>query len=214
MKILFKSILLIILIVAVNSCVTTTNSDNFTTTSKYFYKEQVKLIMESGGSKPMRVFQINQHPDSLLLRSKSEDIIPDFKDLTQLNLIDRMYATVNDSVSLGVGIAAPQVGIAKNIIWVQRFDKVNEPFEVYFNPKIIQYSKQTQICREGCLSVPDIMDTMEVRSHTILLEYDKLDGTHKIEMVEGFTAVIFQHEFDHLNGVLFIDYADKKSIKK
>ena len=108
-------------------------------------------------------------------------------------------------MSLGVGIAAPQVGILKNIIWVQRFDKDKFPFEVYLNPKIIQYTEKKQDCMEGCLSIPNRRATTKSRAYAILIEYDQLDGSHKTEMVEGFTAVIFQHEIDHLNGILFLD---------
>ncbi len=93
----------------------------------------------------------------------------------------------------------------KNIIWVQRFDKENEPYEYYLNPKITKYSDLKRNCGEGCLSVPIIKDTTETRSYAILLEYDKLDKTHHTEMIEDFTAVIFQHEIDHLNGIIFLD---------
>ena len=94
------------------------------------------------------------------------------------------------------------------MVAVQRFDKEDFPFEVYVNPTIKQYSKKTQFCLEGCLSIPDKMDTTKNRAYAILLEYEKLDGSREIEMVEAFTAVIFQHEIDHLNGILFTDHLD------
>jgi len=109
---------------------------------------------------------------------------------------------------MGVGIAAPQVGILKDMIWVQRFDKEGFPFEVYINPVIRQYSTKKQDCREGCLSIPDRSDTTKTRAYAILLEYDRLSGDHITEMVEDFTAVIFQHEIDHLHGVLYLDHLD------
>jgi peptide deformylase len=116
-----------------------------------------------------------------------------------------MYATVNDRITKGVGIAAPQVGILKNIIWVQRYDKPNAPFEVYLNPKIIQYTIKKINWLEGCLSIPGRRDTTTTRSYAILLDYLRPDKSHKIEMIEGFTAVIFQHEIDHLNGIIYLD---------
>jgi len=70
---------------------------------------------------------------------------------------------------MGVGIAAPQVGILKQIIWVQRFDKEGFPFEVYLNPKIINYSAEKQDCKEGCLSIPDRSDTTKTRSESITI---------------------------------------------
>jgi peptide deformylase len=156
----------------------------------------------------MRVFKITNYQDSILLRTKCEKV--NINDPLLDLFTKRLYATVRDSLSLGVGIAAPQVGILKNIIWVQRFDKKNLPFEPYFNPVIKQYSEKKQPCPEGCLSIPGIRDTTQNRSYAILIEYDKLDGTHHYEMVEGFTAVIFQHEIDHLNGILFLDHLAKE----
>jgi len=170
-----------------------------------FSEMQTELIMSADSTLPMRVFTIFNKKDSLLLRAKSENVMPDFNDAVLRSLINRMLITVKDSLTEGVGIAAPQVGILKNIIWVQRYDKAGYPFEVFLNPKITQYTKKKLSWIEGCLSLPGLRDTTTTRSYAILLEYLKPDGTHTIEMVEGFTAIIFQHEIDHLNGILYID---------
>lgn len=164
------------------------------------------MILNGDNDAPMRVYKINNYSDSLLLRKESKKIKVDRDDETLKTFVDRLYATVRDSMSLGVGIAAPQVGILKDIIWVQRFDKEDFPFEVYFNPKIIKYSDETQPCREGCLSIPDRRDTTYVRAETILIEYDSYDQKRVREEVSGFTAVVFQHEIDHLNGILYLDH--------
>jgi peptide deformylase len=174
-----------------------------------FSSQQLSMILNDSPDKPMRVFKINNVKDPLLLRQKSEDVTITKGDNTLKHFTDRLYATVRDSISLGVGIAAPQVGILKNIIWVQRFDKEEFPFEVYLNPKIVQYSQQKQTRAEGCLSIPNRRETLNCRAYAILLEYDTLDGEHKTEMVEDFTAIIFQHEIDHLNGILYIDLIDE-----
>jgi peptide deformylase len=171
-----------------------------------FSKTQIQMIVSD--TTAMRVWEITNTNDSVLLRQKSEEVFPDTTDTILQLLISRMYKTVTDSISMGVGIAAPQVGILKQIIWVQRFDKKGVPFEVYLNPKIKQYSKLTQKCREGCLSIPDRMDTLNSRSYAILIEYNTLKGDTRIEMVEDFTAVIFQHEIDHLNGILYTDHLE------
>lgn len=171
-----------------------------------FSKHETSMILNGKGSDPMRVFKINNTSDSILLRQKCTDVIIDPDDKALKLFTERLYSTVRDSMSMGVGIAAPQVGILKNIIWVQRFDKEAYPFEVYINPVISSYSKLTQDCVEGCLSIPDRSDTTKTRSYAILLEYDKLDNTHHVEMIEDFTAVIFQHEIDHLNGILYLDH--------
>ena len=174
-----------------------------------FSAEQLRMIHEGKEKDPMRVFLITNPDDSLLLRTPSEKVSPVTGDPDLEMFCQRLYATVTDSSSLGVGIAAPQVGILKRIIWVQRFDKKNLPFELYINPKIIQYTEKKQPCPEGCLSIPGKKATTQNRAYAILLEYSSPDGTHHTEMVEGFTAVIFQHEVDHLDGILFTDYLGK-----
>lgn len=170
-----------------------------------FTSVQTELILSADSTAPMSVLSVYYKKDSLLLRSKSEDVTPDSNDATLQILIKRMYATVNDSLTQGVGLAAPQVGILKNIIWVQRYDKPGYPFEVFLNPKIKQYTKKKLNWVEGCLSIPGKRDTTTTRSYAILLDYLRSDKSHQIEMVEGFTAIIFQHEIDHLNGILYLD---------
>ena len=172
--------------------------------------EQAALITQGNASQPMRVWKINIPSDSILLRQKSTDVIPNPNDETLKLLVERLLTTVRDSISLGVGIAAPQVGILKNIIWVQRFDKPEYPFEVYLNPVIKQYTKKKQPCMEGCLSIPNKQAETKNRAYAILLEYDKLDGSHEVEMIEDFTAVIFQHEIDHLHGIMFTDHLEEE----
>lgn len=177
---------------------------------KGFSAAEKALVINGKALKPMRVYKITNTSDSLLLRKKSTYIKPNPEDLVLKTFVKRLYATVRDSLSLGVGIAAPQVGVLKNIIWVQRFDKENFPFEVYLNPTINNYSETTQSVREGCLSIPDRSETLNSRSQEILIEYDTMDGAHLKETVEGFTAVIFQHEIDHLNGILYLDHLEKE----
>lgn len=175
-----------------------------------FSAPQTALIQSKSADQPMRVFKITNESDSILLRQESETVDVSINDPLLPIFIERLYQTVRDSMSLGVGIAAPQVGVLKKIIWVQRFDKADFPFEVYINPTIKQYSTKTQKCQEGCLSIPDRSETLNSRAYAILIEYDKMDGTHHYEMVEDFTAVVFQHEIDHLNGILYLDHLAKE----
>lgn len=168
--------------------------------------DQASMIMVQDGAQPMRVFETTRRSDSLLLRQKSAFIHISKGDSILNRLSDRLLATVRDSMSLGVGIAAPQIGILKQMIWVQRFDKEGFPFEVYLNPIILNYSAEKQSCTEGCLSIPDKKGDSGQRAQSIQLRYQNLQGQEFEEVVEGFTAVIFQHEIDHLNGILFIDY--------
>ncbi len=177
---------------------------------KSFSTEEMTLIMNADSLKPMRVYKINNKRDSLLLRTKSTYIKPNPKDPILQNFVKRLYATVRDSISMGVGIAAPQVGVLKNIIWVQRFDKENIPFEVYLNPEISSYSEKKQTLKEGCLSIPDRTEILSSRSFSVTIEYDTMDSKHKSETVDGFTSVVFQHEIDHLNGILYLDHLSKE----
>ncbi|MCB0843573.1 MAG: peptide deformylase [Bacteroidetes bacterium] len=164
-----------------------------------------ELIMGGDEDTPMRVFLITNPDDSLLLRTQSKSVKADPNDPVLQHFIKRLLRTVQDSASMGVGIAAPQVGLLRQIVYVQRFDKEGFPFEAYLNPQILQYSKLKRVGPEGCLSIPDVRDSVS-RSYSILIEYDYPDGSHHIEMIEDFTAVIFQHEIDHLNGILFPDH--------
>lgn len=205
----FSSFLMILLAVA--GCSGAKQIALTKTSATSFLEAESALIMQRDSLTPMRVLLTTSANDSLMLRTVSRDVNVNPDDLVLRHFISRLYSTVRDSLSLGVGIAAPQVGVMKNIIWVQRFDKPDTPFEVYFNPKILQYSQLRQECREGCLSVPGRSDTLEVRSYAVLVEYETLDQQRRIEMIEDFTAVIFQHEIDHLNGILYTDYVEKKS---
>lgn len=210
MRKLNKYLGILMLIVFITACSSTKKTTNKSTIKSSFSDKEIALIMQKDNSVPMRVFEINKKSDSLLLKTKSTDIQIDPDNSTLTHFINRLYSTVTDSASLGVGIAAPQVGILRNIIWVQRFDKEGCPFELYLNPRIIQYSEKKQKCLEGCLSVPNRMDTLNSRAYAILIEYDRIDNSHHTEMIEDFTAVIFQHEIDHLNGILYIEQLVKK----
>jgi peptide deformylase len=167
-------------------------------------------IMKGSDTTIMRVLTIFNYTDSLKLRKKSTSVRPDTNDVELMRLIHRLYVTVRAPIYNGVGIAAPQVGINRRIIWVERMDKTGKPFECYLNPKITIYStKMINFAGDGCLSIPGVTGTTH-RSASVVVEYDKPDGTHNTEIIEGysssnFTAVIFQHEIDHLYGILFID---------
>jgi len=166
------------------------------------------LIFERDSSQVLRVFKITNPKDSVFLRQKCLPVVANEQDTVLLHFINRMFRTVRDSSSLGVGIAAPQVGLQRQIIWVQRFDKDGQPFEVYLNPKIIRYSAKTKLGPEGCLSIPDRREEVR-RPCDIVIEYDQVNGKHRREKVKGFTAVIFQHEIDHLNGILYLDHLEQ-----
>ncbi len=170
-----------------------------------FAAHERKLITDGKGT--MHVYLVTDEKELAVLTTISEDLNP--TDPLVQNLTARMLATVQDEAHAGVGIAAPQVGINKNLILVQRFDKAGEPFESYINPKIIWRSTLLRTGAEGCLSIPDRREEVE-RSYAIRLQYASPTGDVIEENVEGFTAVIFQHEIDHLFGVLYPDRVDEQ----
>lgn len=175
------------------------------TSDRGFTDEERALIRPDGG--PMRLLSVNDRNDSLLLRTQSKPLDDGMLHTEEFErLVAGMLATVRDPANEGVGIAAPQVGILRRLIAVQRFDKPGEPFELYVNPEITGYGDDTAAGQEGCLSIPGIVGTV-VRPQEITVHYRTLRGSDTTERVTGYTAVIFQHETDHLNGILFTDRA-------
>ncbi|MFA5781025.1 MAG: peptide deformylase [Bacteroidales bacterium] len=171
-------------------------------------------ILKGDTNDVMRILTIFNYNDSIKLRASSHEVRPDPNDTVLYRLARRMYYTLK--AANGVGIAGPQVGINRDIIWVERLDKTGKPFECYLNPKITLYSNKPIIfIGDGCLSIPGQYGNSH-RFSAVVINYDKLDGTHHSELVEGysgsnFTAVIFQHEIDHLFGILFIDRLNGKA---
>ena len=147
--------------------------------------------------------------DSVILRTVSIDLgARELRSPLLRTLMDKMLYSVQDPSQDGVGIAAPQVGINRRIVCVQRLDKDGEPFECYPNIRIDSLFGPVSSGPEGCLSVPG-MRGMVPRHAGVVISYVHPETLeNKRDTVEGFTAVIFQHECDHLDGILYIDRAD------
>lgn len=174
-------------------------------------------IIESTDS-IMRVLTIESPRDLSVLRAPSIDFSTEALLSDEFaRLADLMVATVTHPSQDGVGIAGPQVGLNRRVVAVQRFDKEGEPFEVYPNIRIVWKSDSVEFGPEGCLSVPDRREDV-ARSTEIVIEYTAINGPYSPsspdsnlalipvrDTISGFTAVIFQHEVDHLDGVLYID---------
>lgn len=165
------------------------------------------LIYSRDSTDIMRVLSVYDEADSLLLRKVSADVTVEMLQAPEYEVLTRrLLATVSNPDDRGVGIAAPQVGVSRRIVAVQRFDKEGKPFEIFVNPEITSRSEETRLGREGCMSIPGKRGEVE-RAEEITLRY--IDGKTfepREETVKGFTAVIFQHEIDHLYGKLYIDY--------
>jgi peptide deformylase len=118
----------------------------------------------------------------------------------------------------GIGMAAQQVGKALRLFVLRRYIHLpdgkwttSEP-HVYINAKIIEYSKETWVEEEACMSLPKLQLPVE-RPLKIKVESTKLDGTRIVEDLEGINARVVMHENDHTNGVLYIDRVEDKYLK-
>lgn len=171
---------------------------------------ELSLVHEGDTAAGLRILQVTDTADLVVLTQVSQDV--SFEDPVLPLLARRMYLAMRDPSRPGVGIAGPQVGLNRNVIWVQRFDKEGEPFEFYLNPKITWRSNMLKRGKEGCLSIPDKREDI-LRSFAIKVSYLTEQGEEREETIEGFTAVIFQHETDHLYGVLFTDRLIEQAVK-
>jgi len=170
-----------------------------------FKQKEVERIYSGDKNAIMSLFTVDNVADSLLLRQNARQIKKKHLLSESVQLLkERMLVTVNDPENPGVGIAAPQVGVSVRMFYVQRLDKENEPFEVYYNPEIVEYGDNLKLGAEGCLSVPDFRGEVK-RAQSIVLSYNDSLGQKVTEKINGFTAVIFQHEVDHINGILYYD---------
>lgn len=146
--------------------------------------------------------------DSALLRAPSKDLgTKELKSAQLQTLLAKMHRTLTDPSQDGVGIAAPQVGINRRIVLVMRYDKPGQPIEPYLNIRIDSLLGPVSVGPEGCLSVPPYRGLVP-RHARVQISYLKPDGTPVTEQVDGYSAIIFQHECDHLDGILYTDRAD------
>jgi peptide deformylase len=122
-------------------------------------------------------------------------------------LMDDMLETMYDAP--GIGLAAIQIGVPKRVIVMDlgRDETAREP-RFFVNPEILWRSEETAPYEEGCLSIPEIYDEVE-RPAKVKLRYLNYQGEQIEEDAEGVFAVCIQHEMDHLEGVLFIDYLSR-----
>ena len=143
-------------------------------------------------------------PDPIL-RKKSESLEKVDDEIRELldDMLETMYAAP------GIGLAAVQVGILKRIIVIDiSKDKEKKNPLFLINPEIIFRSKKTSIYEEGCLSLPGHFAEIE-RPAECQIKFVDYNGKEKELTANGLLATCIQHEVDHLNGVLFIDYLSK-----
>ena len=179
---------------------------------KDFRRAERRLIVRSDSV--MRVLNIFDPADTAVLRAQSTDLSDrSLRSKDFQMLAAKMLRTVTDPSQDGVGIAAPQVGINRRIVAVQRFDKSGEPFEVYPNIHIDTMMGPRVCGPEGCLSVPDRRGIVPRYREIVISWKDPTTLQGMRDTVRGFTAVIFQHECDHLDGILYTDRADSVFVR-
>lgn len=143
-----------------------------------------------------------------VLRQKAQPV--ETFDETLQNLVKDMVETMR--AAPGVGLAAPQIGVPKRVIVVEFGDEYDETIPerlfVLVNPEIVQQSEDKVVGIEGCLSVPGLVGEVE-RAQVVTVSGQDQHGKKVKIRAQGWLARIFQHEIDHVNGVLYTDRTDQ-----
>jgi peptide deformylase len=172
-----------------------------------FNKEEKALINESDSL--MHVFAVTDSSELAILRAQSKELTAkDLKSPEFQALVAKMKYTVQDPSQNGVGIASPQVGLNRRVIVVCRLDKPGEPFEAYANPVLDSLWGETIIGREGCLSIPRLRGNVPRSEFAIVRHINPETLKTERDTVSAYVARIFQHEIDHLNGILYTDLTE------
>lgn len=142
-----------------------------------------------------------------VLRKVAEDITPDYPNLKEL--IDNMFETMENAE--GVGLAAPQIGLPIRVVTID-LDVLSDDFpeykgfrKAYINAHILEVSGEEVVMDEGCLSLPGIHESVK-RGNRIRVKFLDENLEEHDEVIEGYLARVMQHEFDHLDGKMFIDH--------
>jgi peptide deformylase len=149
-----------------------------------------------------------------VLRKIGEEISADYPNLTEI--IDNMYETMYNAY--GVGLAAPQIGLAisdSKDLTLEEQALLSTFKRTFINAKILQEEGEEWGFNEGCLSIPDVREDV-FRKEKITLEYYDENFKKKTEVFDGLIARVIQHEYDHIEGILFTDLIStlkKKLIK-
>lgn len=138
------------------------------------------------------------------LRKKCIEVTSNYPNLDRLisDMFDTMYN------AKGIGLAAPQIGINIKVFIIDIVSCIKNKFflkKVFINPKITRIYGEILNHKEGCLSIPDILEYVKRKSN-IIIEYYNEDWKKNIEILNGFESRVIQHEYDHIKGKLFIDH--------
>lgn len=146
----------------------------------------------------MALLDILIFPDKRLRRVAAP--VEQFDDSLQ-QLIDNMFDTMYDAP--GIGLAATQIDVHQQVVVMDLSEAKNEP-QVFINPVIVAESGSEEM-QEGCLSIPGVYETIQRSEHVTVEALDRHGEKYSLE-ADGLLAVCIQHEVDHLQGKLFVDY--------
>jgi peptide deformylase len=152
-----------------------------------------------------------------VLRKKCEEITPEYPELDVL--LKNMWETMYESN--GVGLAAPQINKAIRVFLIDTAPFIEEEEgdaikKTFINAEIIEEDGEEWIFNEGCLSIPDVREDIK-RNPNITIKYQDENFDWHTDVFDGLTARVIQHEYDHIEGKLFIDYISplrKRMIKR
>ena len=147
----------------------------------------------------MAILPILEYPDPRL-RKKAKPVVTVDDDIKRL--VDDMFETMIDSH--GIGLAASQVDVHQRVIVMDLMEEGSQP-RVFINPEIEVLNDTTEPYDEGCLSVPGFYETVARPSNVMISALDR-EGKPFKEKASGLLAICIQHEIDHLEGKLFVDY--------
>jgi peptide deformylase len=150
----------------------------------------------------MALLQILHYPDERL-RTIAQPVPAVDDEIRRLaaDMIETMYA------AQGIGLAATQVNVHKRVIVIDVSESQDEP-RVFINPRVLEASPEQVESEEGCLSVPGVFDTVR-RPAQVRVEALGLDGSPVAVDADQLLAVCIQHEIDHLDGKVFVDYLSR-----
>ena len=152
----------------------------------------------------MRITKLGEE----ILRQKAEPVKPEEINDELRSFLNEMFEAMIEAD--GVGLAGPQAGISKRLFVVIADDDVRR---VFINPQIISTSAEMVDFEEGCLSVPQVYESIS-RPKKVTVQSFNENGMHFTLEADGLLARVIQHEYDHLDGILFIDRGDKAFAEK
>ncbi len=164
------------------------------------------------------IVTILDHEKELRTPSTTVEAKSDATKSLVVDLLDTLQA--GDATGrVGVGLAAPQIGVNHRVAVVEYKGDTDEngetrnalPRTVLINPTIKKFSKEKELLDEGCFSVPEYYGPVE-RPKKIRVECEDQDGKKVVINASGYYARVIQHEIDHLDGVIYTDYVDKKKL--